>query len=208
MILEEVKQQIYKLREEGKSILDISIQLRVGKASVSFWCNKFDPEKKFNHTNKIKKDQIQPIIDYYKSCLSLKKTGIKFNVAGSTIRGILLKNQCYIIKPKETKKQTSRRKSLNVINWKKDKKKKLIEYKGGKCQICGYDRCEQALDFHHIDPSQKDFDISSNSYSFEKMKIEADKCALLCSNCHREVHAGFIKLDKVALEAEKSRLLI
>lgn len=37
---------------------------------------------------------------------------------------------------------------------------KAIEYKGGKCEICGYDKCVDALDFHHLDPSEKEFRIS------------------------------------------------
>jgi predicted HNH restriction endonuclease len=64
-----------------------------------------------------------------------------------------------------------------------------VEYLGGKCRICGYDKCIAAFDFHHIDPMEKDFNISSAT-SWEKAKAELDKCELLCSNCHREVHDG------------------
>lgn len=69
-------------------------------------------------------------------------------------------------------------------------KKQLVEYKGGKCEHCGYDKCISALEFHHINPSEKDFGIGQygSSKSFEKMKQEVDKCILLCCNCHRELH--------------------
>lgn len=65
-----------------------------------------------------------------------------------------------------------------------------IKYKGGKCEECGYDKCVGALEFHHVDPTQKDFGISHNGYtrSFEKVKVELDKCVMLCANCHRELH--------------------
>ena len=64
-----------------------------------------------------------------------------------------------------------------------------IEYKGGKCEHCGYNKCNEALEFHHIDPSIKDPTFQSMRYwSIEKAKIELDKCLLLCSNCHREEH--------------------
>lgn len=68
-------------------------------------------------------------------------------------------------------------------------KTKAVEYKGGRCQRCGYDKCIAALDFHHL--HGKDFTISSDgkTFSWEKVKIELDKCVLLCANCHREVHA-------------------
>lgn len=74
--------------------------------------------------------------------------------------------------------------------------RETIEYKGGKCQCCGYDKCVEALDFHHIDPTTKEFGISDGSTrSLEKTKAEADKCILLCANCHRELHAGMIQIE-------------
>ena len=68
-------------------------------------------------------------------------------------------------------------------------KQKLVAYKGGKCEICGYNKCLRSLTFHHIDPSKKDFIISAGyGNSFEKLIKEVDKCQLLCHNCHNEVH--------------------
>lgn len=67
-------------------------------------------------------------------------------------------------------------------------KEKAVDYKGGKCQNCGYNKCINALDFHHIDPREKDFTISGNAGKWEKIKNELDKCVLLCKNCHSEVH--------------------
>lgn len=70
-----------------------------------------------------------------------------------------------------------------------------IAYKGGKCQVCGYDKCVGALEFHHIDPTQKDFGISAKGYtrSWDKNRQELDKCILVCANCHREIHNGITK---------------
>lgn len=73
-------------------------------------------------------------------------------------------------------------------------KQRLIDYKGGKCQICGYNRCINALEFHHINPEEKDFTISGGTKSFNTLKLEVDKCVLVCSNCHREIHAGLIQI--------------
>lgn len=71
-----------------------------------------------------------------------------------------------------------------------------VAYKGGKCEICGYNRCVAALDFHHVDPEKKDFNISkvTRSRLTQEVKNELDKCVLLCSRCHREVEDGFTKL--------------
>ena len=79
----------------------------------------------------------------------------------------------------------------NGVQKRRDNLKILaVEYKGGKCEICGYNKCIQALDFHHTDPTQKDFAISAKGYtrSWDTVKSELDKCKMLCANCHRELH--------------------
>lgn len=77
------------------------------------------------------------------------------------------------------------------VQKRRDKLKELaIEYKGGCCQKCGYNKCLGALEFHHLDPNEKDFGIAEKGItrSFEKLKVELDKCILVCANCHREMH--------------------
>jgi hypothetical protein len=61
-----------------------------------------------------------------------------------------------------------------------------------KCERCGYDKCIIALEFHNTDPKEKDFQISGKSLSFENLKNEVDKCMLVCSNCHSEIHDNLI----------------
>lgn len=69
-------------------------------------------------------------------------------------------------------------------------KQKCVEYSGGKCKICGYNKYIGALEFHHFNPSKKEFSISnSRQTSFgDRIKKELDKCILVCSNCHKEEH--------------------
>lgn len=71
-----------------------------------------------------------------------------------------------------------------------------IAYKGERCSICGYNKCLKALEFHHLDSKGKDFGISEKGYtrSWSQVKLELDKCILLCANCHREVHEGVTQL--------------
>jgi len=77
----------------------------------------------------------------------------------------------------------------------------LIRRAGGKCIRCGYDKCMRALEFHHLNPTEKDFGLSKClTKSIETLRAEADKCILLCSNCHAEVHqelyeAGYTQFD-------------
>ena len=75
-------------------------------------------------------------------------------------------------------------------------KKWALDYKGNKCEICGYSKCSEALDFHHINPQEKDFNFSDRDVAldWEMIKKELDKCILVCSNCHREIHAGLRNL--------------
>lgn len=75
-------------------------------------------------------------------------------------------------------------------------KSKLVEEAGGKCVICGYNRCQQVLQFHHLDPSTKEFHLALKGVtrSLERSRAEARKCVLLCSNCHGEVEAGIGKV--------------
>jgi hypothetical protein len=68
------------------------------------------------------------------------------------------------------------------------RKRLLVEYKGGRCELCGYDKFYGALDFHHKDPLEKKIRIAQMSLiSFERLKPEIDKCMLLCADCHREI---------------------
>ena len=71
-------------------------------------------------------------------------------------------------------------------------KQKLIDEAGGRCLICGYDRYQGALQFHHLDPRQKQFGISGRGVTraLDRSRAEARKCVLLCANCHAEVEAG------------------
>lgn len=80
--------------------------------------------------------------------------------------------------------------AVEAVQKRRDKIKIMaVEYLGGKCVKCGYNKYVGALEFHHVD-GNKDFGIAAKGYtrSWEKIKKELDKCILLCSNCHREIH--------------------
>lgn len=90
---------------------------------------------------------------------------------------------------KKSPKRSSRLKRLS------DCKNKV----GSCCKVCGYDRCQQALELHHKNPQEKSFDVSDAIYhkirvSDEDILIELNKCVLLCANCHRELHYGVVEL--------------
>ena len=60
----------------------------------------------------------------------------------------------------------------------------LIEKMGGKCVECG---CTETLEFDHIDPSTKSFNIAAGyTKPKETLLAEVAKCQLLCNKCHIE----------------------
>jgi 5-methylcytosine-specific restriction endonuclease McrA len=71
-------------------------------------------------------------------------------------------------------------------------KEQLVAEAGGRCQLCGYGEYVGALEFHHVDPSQKSFGLADGGItrSIERAREEAQKCVLLCANCHAEVEGG------------------
>jgi len=97
---------------------------------------------------------------------------------------------------RQTKYCCRKCKNANLVGYPSIKKKRhsrkliLIEYKGGKCEICQYSKNRACLHFHHKDPSEKEFNISNKTdrRSIENLKREVDKCLLLCANCHSELH--------------------
>lgn len=80
-----------------------------------------------------------------------------------------------------------------ITKFRKKRKLEALEYKGGmKCSRCGFDEpIPDCYAFHHRDPSQKDLNwnkMKVNNWRFERIKLELDKCDVLCHNCHSTVH--------------------
>lgn len=100
--------------------------------------------------------------------------------------------------PREKRTYADRKEYLKkaVSERRRKLKQLIIEYKGHKCAICGYAKYAGAFDLHHLDHSKKEFGLSVRGLtrSLETLKKEADKCVLLCANCHREVHGGVVRV--------------
>jgi hypothetical protein len=86
--------------------------------------------------------------------------------------------------------------SCYVAQFRNNRKEKAVKLLGGKCCKCGYDKCLKALQFHHIDPNKKNFEISSSSskVSWNVIEKELKKCILVCANCHAEIHDGITEV--------------
>lgn len=80
-----------------------------------------------------------------------------------------------------------------VKNFRIRLKERAVYVLGDKCQCCGYNKCRAALEFHHLNPEEKEISFCSNANrSWGVTKEELKKCILVCANCHREIHAGLI----------------
>lgn len=96
---------------------------------------------------------------------------------------------CYECSGESTRSDEVTRKHQKTI-LRRSMKLQAIKMLGSKCCICGYNRCVDALEFHHKDPTQKEFKLGAgNTISWQEYKKEASKCILVCSNCHKEIHS-------------------
>lgn len=175
-----LKTKILELFNNGISCIDISKKLRCAKSTVSYHCSS-KIENKFDENHLIKYQ------NFYDKGYSLKETAKNFGISRQTLGKKLVVR-------KLTKLQIKQKAKIRTDNYRVKVKKECIEYKGGKCYICGYNKYQGSLDFHHINPKDKDFTISGGTKSFESLKQELDKCILVCRNCHSEIHAGLIHI--------------
>lgn len=83
-------------------------------------------------------------------------------------------------------------------------KRNLVARLGGKCIVCGYNRCVRSLQFHHLNPSEKEFTISEwKKLGKRDLEKEIKKCVLVCANCHGEIESGYITLGNVSPHSDK-----
>jgi superfamily II helicase len=144
------------------------------------------------------------LIQYLEAGLNNSKIAKLINVHRTTVPKILNKHGLYRFKLKnfeckicekdlgENVKNSSICNSCMTRVRRYRTKKRAVEYLGGCCIRCKYEKSLSALEFHHLDPEQKDFSISNQgNKSWTVIQKELDKCVLICSNCHHEEHSGY-----------------
>ena len=92
----------------------------------------------------------------------------------------------------------ARTNSEQVARCRKKRKLRAIEIKGGKCIVCGYNKCLRNMEFHHLNPDEKEISLSSKnmaSKNWDAVLEEVKKCVLVCSNCHGEIEDGMILVE-------------
>jgi len=172
------KEFLLKKINDGSSLRQISQETNKGLTSIRYWIKKHNitiPNKSFKDIGKKDYGDSRFCPRCEKNCNITEF----YNRRGKENSSVYCKkctNEQTLIRQRHLKKQ-------------------MVEYKGGKCSKCGYDKCINALEFHHIDPNEKEFTLSHlKSYSFTKIIMEElDKCEIVCANCHREIHFELYK---------------
>lgn len=181
------------LVEQGMSMRELALYFNKGQTTIRYWLKKFNLKTKnksftqgYNYPKRVDKNN-----QYCCSC-----------------NAKLTPENAYDRKNKNT--YSSYCKSCycnNTLNKRLFFKQKCVEYKGNQCQKCGYDKNLTALDFHHLNPKEKEFNPSKMmNKTWDTIRNELNKCVLLCSNCHREEHNIINKRKK--LEKEFSANLV
>ena len=87
--------------------------------------------------------------------------------------------------------------SQATSDFRRRRKANLVKVCGDKCNLCGYNKTIAALEFHHINPEDKEYNIAAKGtcHQLETDLKEAQKCILVCANCHREIHENLYNKD-------------
>lgn len=181
---DDIINKIISMRKVRKTYKEISNELSLSFDIVSKTCRKLGislTRRKFRNLDEKIVSKIKKLYNELKSTRKVAKT---LGISRDSVRKYVEIEKVEKMTEEELKQSNSKK----VVEWRKRTKIKLVEYKGGECSICGYKRSSKALEFHHIDPNEKDFTISGKSWSFERLKKEVDRCILVCANCHAEIH--------------------
>jgi transposase-like protein len=161
--------------DAGLSIAQLARRFGCSKGSVRYWLAKYG--LKTHHRS-----------GRYSSpgVLSARAAGLKTAVVECAIHGLT-----EFVLDTEGSFRCRACRVVAVSERRRRVKQALIEEAGGRCQLCGYDRYQGALAFHHVDPQTKTMTIAMGiTLAMETLRTETRKCVLLCHNCHAEVEAG------------------
>jgi hypothetical protein len=170
-----------QLLGDGLSLAEIGRRFDRHEATVAYWAKKYGLEaaNRAKHAARggVAEDELAPLAEAGLSIATLccSRHGDTDHCLDN--RGYFRCKRC------RTEAVTRRRRTVKEI---------LVNEAGGRCQLCGYDRYIGALEFHHLDPATKNFGLSIRGLTpaIAALRVEAQKCVLLCSNCHAEVEGG------------------
>jgi transposase len=177
------QEALESLVDGGMSIAEIADAVDRGKATVRHWLRRYDLKTYAQQGRSVQSGQ--------ESTRAAKAAGKATVIRECRKHGStefwLEGRGYYRCKKCRMEHVSQRRRKVKLV---------LVAEAGGCCALCGYDRCNAALHFHHVDPSSKRFHLSMQGVarSREAARAEMAKCVLLCATCHAEVEAGLVAL--------------
>jgi hypothetical protein len=157
------KNILEKFLQEGRSVSWIAKEMKAGRKTIIKWITRY----------------------------GLSNNDRKCKNCGKPLSGIQRYYCCSTCKTSHWWKQKSNGASRLTIKA-RQKKQELVEMFGGSCSICGYNKCMDGLCFHHLNPTEKRMELNNRNIAgraWDLVMEEANKCQLLCLNCHAEVHS-------------------
>lgn len=180
--------QLLALVERGLSIAQIAAQVGRSKATVRHWLNRHGM-KTHAQEGRVGEHSMQ-------AAKALGRATVMRDCRRHGLTEFWLEGRGYYrCKRCRSERVSRRRRKVKLL---------LVQEAGGRCALCGYDRCSAALHFHHVDPGSKEFHLSMQGVtrSLAAARAEMAKCVLLCANCHAEVEAGVSQILPRAIGTE------
>ena len=174
------RQELERLVEDGAAIAEIAESVDRSKTTVRHWLRRYGLQTANRAGRKpagaTAAARAAGLVHTTMRCPRHGETDFWLDARG-----------CYRCKRCRSAAVTRRRRKVKSI---------LVAEAGGACCICGYAGNMRALHFHHLEPDQKRLEINAKgvSLSLQTLRAEAQKCVLLCSNCHAEVEDGAVSL--------------
>jgi hypothetical protein len=213
------REQLEVWLEVGLSLEQIGALVERDPSTVGYWCVKYGlvPNGSVKHSAKgaLRRDELEPLVE---AGLSIREIAAELGRSPTTVRHWLRQHSLRTVRsfrrdsPKRPaifsvcRKHGAGRFVIDgqgayrcascrvdaVTAARRRNKERLVAERGGRCERCGYAGHLSALQFHHRDRAKKEFAISRNgsAVSFSELLREAQKCVLLCANCHAEVEWG------------------
>jgi hypothetical protein len=171
------------LVDDGWSIRRIAAELGVSYTTVRHWLKKFE--------------LTTPRARRLAETDEARRSGVATAIATCTTHG-----ETTFVRTAQGTYRCPACRSDAVATRRRTIKQQLVEGCGGRCALCGYDRSPVALQFHHREPADKAFSVSQRGVTrtLQAAMEEAQKCVLLCANCHAEVEAGVATLGPLSAD--------
>jgi transposase-like protein len=210
--------------EAGRSIESIAREAGKSPSTVAYWANKYGLTSRHAALHRAKgpitRDRLETLVEDGRSIreiaaeLDLSATAVRHWLAKHGLKtqpsrdgrergATALLRECahhgwttFVKIGRDGRFRCGRCNSHAVSERRRRVKEMLVAEFGGQCRLCGFARYAGALQFHHVDPAMKRFQLGGRGLtrSLAILREEATKCVLLCANCHAMVEAGVATL--------------